>query len=94
MLAGLAAGACAAFAWQQAFRVYPSLEPYDNVPVPRDWGEHTEWVFGRLMYPEHPNAMFGRRSRWGGEQNWREGEPVGRRTTRGRTGILRRLSGD
>lgn len=73
MLAGLAAGACAAFAWQQAFRVYPSLEPYDNVPVPRDWGEHTEWVFGRLMYPEHPNAMFGRRSRWGGEQNWREG---------------------
>ncbi len=61
-------------AWQRPFRLYPSLEPYDQVDLPRDWREQTEWVFGRLMYPQHPNALFSRFSfRRGGALDWREG---------------------
>jgi Domain of unknown function (DUF4159) len=61
-------------AFQRPFRVYPSLEPYDDVPLPPDWGEKTEFVFGRLMYPQHPQARFGRFSRrYGGMLDWREG---------------------
>jgi hypothetical protein len=50
----------AVYAAQKPFRVYPSMEPYDNVALPPDWQEKAEWVFGRLMYPQHPNARFGR----------------------------------
>jgi len=64
----------AIYAWQRPFRVYPSLEPYDNVPLPPDFQEKSEWVFGRLMYPQHPEARFGRYSRrYGGVLDWREG---------------------
>jgi hypothetical protein len=59
-----------AWAYQMPFRVYMSLEPYDNVPLPPDYREHTEWVFGRLMFPVHPRAMFGRRP---GRHAWLEG---------------------
>ena len=62
----------AVFAFQRPFRVYPSLEPYDDVSLPPDWQVPGEWVFGRLMYPPHPNARFGRWARWSGI-NWREG---------------------
>jgi hypothetical protein len=63
-----------AFAFERPFRVYPSLEPYDDVPMPPDWQEKAEWVFARLMYPQHPNARFGGFSRWrGGSLDWREG---------------------
>ncbi len=48
-------------AFQMPWRVYQSLEGYDNVPVPNDYAEHTEWVFARLMYPVHPFARFSRR---------------------------------
>ena len=62
------------FAFQRPFRVYPSLEPYDDVPMPPDWQEKTEWTFARLMYPQHPNARFGGFSRWRrGSADWREG---------------------
>ena len=63
------------FAVQRQFRVYPSMEPYDNVPLPQDWRENAEWVFARLMYPQHPNAHFGRFGRrFGGDMpDWREG---------------------
>jgi hypothetical protein len=62
---------CAA---QQPFRVYPSLEPYDDVALPADWQQSAEWVFGRLMYPPHPNARFGRWARrFGGRVDWRQG---------------------
>ena len=64
----------ALYAFQRPFRVYPSMEPYDNVSLPSDWQEKTEWVFGRLMYPQHPQARFGRYSwRYGGVFDWREG---------------------
>ena len=64
----------AAFAWQRPFRVYPSMEPYDDIPLPGDWQDKSEWVFGRLMYPQHPQAHFSRYSRrFGGVMDWREG---------------------
>src|SRR5579883_714470 len=62
-----------AYGWQQPFRVYKSLEPYDDVDLPTDYQEKTEWVFARLMYPSHPQARFARYGRWGGRPNWLEG---------------------
>ena len=41
----------ASFAWQRQFRKYPTVEGYDNYPIPRDFEEPGEWTFGRLMYP-------------------------------------------
>jgi hypothetical protein len=65
----------AGYAFERPFRVYPSLEAYDDVPLPPDWQEKAEWVFARLMYPQHPNALFGNFARWrhGGAVDWREG---------------------
>ncbi len=39
------------FAFQKEFREYPAIEYY-NFPKPPDWQQKTEWVFGRLMYPD------------------------------------------
>lgn len=65
---------CGLVAFQRPFRVYPSMEPYDDIPLPPDYQEKTEWVFARLMYPQHPYARFGRYSRrFGGGFDWREG---------------------
>ncbi|MBV8819501.1 MAG: DUF4159 domain-containing protein [Acidobacteriaceae bacterium] len=58
--------------FQQPFRVYRSLEPYDDVSLPPDYQEKTEWIQARLMYPQHPNARFGRPWRFGG-LDWHEG---------------------
>jgi hypothetical protein len=58
-------------AFQRPFRVYRSLEPYDNVEMPPDAYEKTEWVFARLMYPQHPNARFARRRY--GSSDWTQG---------------------
>src|SRR5580692_9722222 len=62
----------ALYAAQRPFRVYPSMEAYDDVALPEDWHEASEWVFARLMYPQHPRARFGgfRYGRW---SDWREG---------------------
>jgi len=69
--AGLAlVGALIAF--QRPFRQYVSMEGYDAIPMPPDWQEPGEWVFARLMYPEHPNALFGGwRMRF--QTDWRQG---------------------
>jgi len=61
------------YAFQKPFRVYRSMEAYDNIPLPADYQEKTEWVFARLMYPPHPNGMFSRPFGYGGSLNWREG---------------------
>jgi hypothetical protein len=56
-------------AFQKPFRQYPSMEGYDEIALPPDFQEKTEWVFARLMYPQHPNGLFGgfgRRGRFGG----------------------------
>jgi hypothetical protein len=71
---GLCGGALAVLeAYQMPWRSYDSMEPHDNVQLPSDWNEKTEWVFGRLMFPNHPNAMFGRFRRGGGRAHWLEG---------------------
>ena len=63
----------ALYAFQKPWRVYISMEPYDNIAMPADWQDASEWVFGRLMYPQHPNARFARYGfRWG-RLDWREG---------------------
>ena len=54
------------------FRVYQSLEPYDDIELPIDWQDKSEWIFARLMYPQHPNARFARYRRFG-VLDWREG---------------------
>jgi Domain of unknown function (DUF4159) len=62
----------ALFAFQRPFRQYISMEGYDAIPLPPDWQEPGEWVFARLMYPEHPNALFGGwRMRF--QTDWRQG---------------------
>jgi hypothetical protein len=48
------------------------MEPYDDVELPPDYQEPTEFVFARLMYPQHPRARFGGYRRFGGG-DWREG---------------------
>ena len=63
----------ALYGFQKPFRLYRSFEPYDNVTMPPDWQEKTEWVYARLMYPEHPDAILARRVRWGMPFNWLEG---------------------
>jgi hypothetical protein len=65
----------AVFGFQKPFRQYLSMEAYDNIPLPEDWQEKTEWVFARLMYPQHPEARFGggRYRRRGQILDWREG---------------------
>ena len=63
----------AMFAFQREFRVYTSLEGYDNIPLPEDYKVPGEWVFARLMYPPHPHAQFSRPFRFGVGIDWREG---------------------
>ena len=58
---------------QREFRVYASLEGYDNIPLPDDYTVPGEWVFARLMYPPHPNGRFSRPFGRGGRRDWREG---------------------
>jgi hypothetical protein len=61
----------ALYAYQKPFRVYVSMEGYDDIPLPPDYQIPGEFVFARLMYPPHPNARFGN-WRWG-FRDWREG---------------------
>jgi hypothetical protein len=63
----------ALYGFQRPFRQYTSFERYDNIPMPEDWQDKTEWVFARLMYPEHPDALLARRVRWGAMFDWHAG---------------------
>jgi len=60
------------YAFQKPWRLYTSMEGYDNIPFPADGNEKTEWVQARLMYPQHPYARFGR-YRYGSTFNWKQG---------------------
>lgn len=63
----------ALYAFQKPFREYPGIE-YNDFPLPSDYAEKTEWVFGRLMYPMASGSRgFGFR-RYGGD--WREGRSM------------------
>ena len=66
----------ALYAFQKPFRVYISMERADNIPLPPDYLEKTEWVFARLMYPNHPDALFGHRGRYGRYGGWGLGYPT------------------
>jgi hypothetical protein len=57
----LAAGAVfvtlgSALAWQMPWREYPGQ---DNIAIPPDYQEKTEWVFARLMYPPYAGPLHG-----------------------------------
>jgi hypothetical protein len=70
----LFAGLLAAF--QMPWRVYISMEGYDDIPVPADYQDKTEWVFARLMYPNNPIGRNGGGFGGGGRRNrgdWRQG---------------------
>jgi len=54
---------------QRPFRVYPSVEGYDSMPLPSDWQRSAEWTFARLMYP--PGPLDGYYPRFQGP--WQEG---------------------
>ncbi len=68
LLAAAALLVSAAFA-QHAFRVYRSVEGYENMPLPPDYNLHKEWTFARLMYP--PGPLDGYYPRFQGD--WRQG---------------------
>jgi hypothetical protein len=65
LAAAVLAFVAALCAFQRPFRQYPAAERY-NLPLPSDWNDKTEWVFGRLMYPWNGWGFY-----WGGD--WREG---------------------
>ena len=63
-----------ALALQIPWREYPGQ---DNIPIPPDYQEKTEWVFARLMYPPHAGSLGGRGYRGGyggfGGGSWKYG---------------------
>lgn len=64
----LALGSCCLYA-QRPWRLFESLESYDDIPMPVDAQDPAEFVFARLMFPSLPYARFEFR----GRRNWREG---------------------
>lgn len=54
---------------QRVFRVYPSVEGYEIMPLPPDYNRHAEWTFARLMFP--PGPLDGYYPRFQGD--WRQG---------------------
>jgi hypothetical protein len=57
-----------ALAWQKPWREYPGQ---DNIAIPADFQEKTEWVFARLMYPPYSGSLGGFRRNRGGD--WKHG---------------------
>lgn len=62
--------ATAAFAFQREFRDLGGERP---IPLPHDYKDPAEFVFGRLMYPGGGFGGFGRR--FGGGGDWRTNAP-------------------
>jgi hypothetical protein len=57
---------------QKAWREYPAFE-YNSFPAPPDFAEKTEFVWGRLMYPNAAGGFGGFGRRGFGSSFWREG---------------------
>jgi hypothetical protein len=83
-------------AFQMPWRVYTSMEPYDNIPLPTDYQAKAEWVFARLMYPQNPysprrgGGFRGRNRDWrNGGTSWTQDYP---RADRHFATVLRRLT--
>ena len=82
----------AVYAFQRPFRKYPTVEGYDNFPIPRDFQEPGEWTFGRLMYPPVGRIYggFEMAGDWtNGGSNWAMDYP---RSDRHLSAAVRRLS--
>ena len=60
-------------AFQMPWRVYTSMEPYDDIPLPADYQAKTEWIFARLMYPQNPEWPWRAVDSAAGNRDWREG---------------------
>jgi hypothetical protein len=60
-------------AFQMPWRVYTSMEPYDDIPLPPDYQAKTEWVFARLMYPQNPYSPRRGGGFRRGNRDWRQG---------------------
>jgi hypothetical protein len=60
-------------AFQMKWRVYTSMEPYDDIPLPPDYQAQTDWVFARLMYPQNPYSPRRGGGFRRGNRDWREG---------------------
>jgi hypothetical protein len=59
---------------QMPWRVYTSLEAYDDIPLPPDYQQKSEWIFARLMYPQNPVSRNGGfRGGFRGSRDWRQG---------------------
>jgi hypothetical protein len=58
---------------QMPWRLYTSMEPYDDIPLPADYQAKTEWVFARLMYPQNPNSPRRGGGFRRGNRDWRQG---------------------
>jgi hypothetical protein len=68
-LRGIGCGLCCLgilYAFQRPFRELPGIEyRLGSIPLPPDYQEKTEWVFGRLMFPPGPlNGYEGRDLDW------------------------------
>ena len=63
-------------AFQMPWRLYPSIEPYDDIRLPPDHQVKAEWVFARLMYPQNPLSPYpitlGIKLIWRGQKRLRE----------------------
>ncbi len=57
------------FALQRPFRQFPGVE-YENMPLPADWNEKTEFVFARLMYPWNGWGFYYGNDWTRGSSNW------------------------
>ena len=57
------------YAYQRPWRLFESLERYDDIPIPSDGQDPAEFTFARLMFPSLPYARFEFR----GRRDWREG---------------------
>jgi len=60
-------------AFQMPWRVYTSMEPYDDIPLPPDYQAKAEWVFARLMYPQNPYSPRRGGGFRRGNRDWRQG---------------------
>jgi hypothetical protein len=60
-------------AFQMPWRLYTSMEPYDDIPLPADYQAPSDWVFARLMYPQNPIGRGGGRGFRRGNRDWRQG---------------------
>jgi hypothetical protein len=65
---GLVVMAGTTLAFQKPWREYPGQ---DNIEIPPDYQDKTEWQFARLMYPPFQGMINGRRMR--GYGDWKHG---------------------